>query len=103
MGPGGFGLFSGLALAGAVAGFVTGELVLGRGAGIYVAPLSALVGLVLAWMLRVSRPEARGAGGASPAAAREKIEPPPDAIRRREQRGGTVRVTKSGRPDERGG
>jgi hypothetical protein len=102
MGPGGLGLFSGLALVGAVAGYVTGELVLGRGAGVYVAPLSAAVGLVLAWMLRASRPTAT-AGTSPPPAPREEAAPPPNAARQRAWGGATVRVTKSGRPDERGG
>ena len=100
MRPAALGLFSGLALAGAVLGLITGELYLGRGGGLYVAPVTAVVGLLLAWMLWVSRPRADGGQSPAPAADREEVPRPPVKER---QRGNSVKVTRSGRPDNTGG
>ena len=52
----GIALFVGLGLVGAVSGYILGELSLGSGRGVTVAPLSALVGLLLAAALWKTRP-----------------------------------------------
>ena len=83
----GVALFVGLGLIGAVSGFVLGELSLGSGRGLTVAPLSALVGLLLAAALWKTRPRTVGA-----------VPPPaPVAPLRRGQRptGRNVRVAKA--------
>ncbi len=49
-------LFVGLACGGVILGALIGEVVLGRGSGLVVAPVAGIVGLALAWMLRASRP-----------------------------------------------
>ena len=89
MGRGGFGLFSGLALAGAVSGFVLGELVLGRGNGYFVAPVSAIVGLLLAWALRHTRP------AVEPGQATEAGDESPPEVTQAQRRATTVQVRKS--------
>lgn len=81
-------LVSWLTLIGGVGGYVLGELFLGRGKGIYVAPLSMLVGLVLAWALWTTRPRVGVAREAEPEV--EVVEP-----RQPTRRAGKVRVTKS--------
>ena len=100
MRPAVLGLFSGLTLAGAVLGLLMGELALGRGYGLYVAPVSAILGLVLAWMLWVSRPRLPGDRGSAPAADRDDV-PRNPAIERRGA--ASVKVTRSGRPGKNGG
>jgi hypothetical protein len=49
-------LFLWLAIIGALSGYLLGESILGSGGGIYVAPVSAIVGLLLAWALQHTRP-----------------------------------------------
>ena len=89
MGRGGLGLFSGLALVGAISGFVLGELFLGRGNGLYVAPVSAVVGLLLAWALWHTRP-----AGEPGQAAEATSESPQDTPQERRRASG-ARVAKS--------
>lgn len=80
-------LFTALILIGAISGFALGELFLGRGMGIYVAPLSALVGLVLAWALWSTRPRRTDVADVAE-------EPPEPPARRMARQAGKVRVTK---------
>ena len=83
----GIALFVGLGLIGAVSGLILGELYLGRGRGLTVAPLSALVGLLLAGSLWKTRPRPVNA------------EPPPAPVaappRRAQRQPSKVRVAKS--------
>ena len=83
----GIALFVGLGLVGAVSGFILGELSLGSGRGLTVAPLSALVGVVLAAALWKTRPRT----------ASEVPPPAPVAAPRQSQRpaGSKVRVAKA--------
>lgn len=81
-------LFIVLTLIGAISGFVLGELLIGRGFGVYVGSLSALVGLLLAWALWRTRPQANGSG--------EQAAEPPSSPTPQWPRGATnVRVRKS--------
>jgi predicted lipid-binding transport protein (Tim44 family) len=93
------GLFVGLPVAGAVLGLLMGQLAIGGRNGLYAVPATALVGLLLAWMLWVSRPRADAGQGAPPAVQEEIVRP--SAKERRS--GSSVRVSKSGRPDNQGG
>ena len=61
-------LFVGLGLIGAISGYILGELSLGSGRGLTVAPLSALVGLLLATALWKTRPRT------------VSVEPPPAPV-----------------------
>jgi hypothetical protein len=83
-----FRLFYWLAIIGALTGYLLGELILGSGNGLYVAPVSAVVGLLLAWALWSTRPKDQ-----PPARAEPRAEPPP--LPQQRQRKSTVRVTKS--------
>lgn len=44
-----------LGVGGLIVGIVLGELLLTRGSGLYVGPVMALIGLILAWMLRTTQ------------------------------------------------
>lgn len=82
-------LFYWLAIIGALSGYLLGELVLGSGNGLYVAPVAAVVGLLLAWALWSTR----GRGESLPRPA-PSVEPPakqPD----RQRTNNKVRVAKS--------
>jgi hypothetical protein len=48
-------LYLGLGVGGLLLGIVLGEVLLTRGSGLYVGPAMAIIGLVLAWMLRATR------------------------------------------------
>jgi len=48
-------LYLGLGLGGLILGIILGEVLLTRGSGLYVGPAMAIVGLILAWMLRATR------------------------------------------------
>jgi hypothetical protein len=48
-------LFYWLAIIGALSGYLLGEMILGTGNGLYVAPVAAIVGLLLAWSLDYTR------------------------------------------------
>ena len=97
-------------IAGALLGLVTGQLAIGGRNGFYVVPAAALVGLLLAWALWASRPRAEGAQAAPVAIKEEVVRPPAKAqseVKARQQaqerqRGGSVKVTRSGRPDNTG-
>ena len=80
-------LFVGLGLIGAVSGLILGELYLGSGRGLSVAPLSALVGLLLAWSLWKTRPRPVNAEPPPPA----PVAAPP---RRAQRQSNKVRVAK---------
>ena len=98
---GGVGLSIALGLVGAVAGFVLGELFLPAGRGLFVAPASALVGVILARALWITRPRpapptAPGgrdgpdeglAAGYRPAERRREARRPVDGPRRSRNRG----------------
>ena len=81
-------LISSLTMIGAISGFILGELFLGRGMGVYVSLVSALVGGLLAWALWHTRPRVTDATSVAPEAPR-----PP--ARQAPRRVGNVRVTKS--------
>ena len=98
MQPAAIGLFAGLAAAGAVLGFFTGRHYLGAEYGLYVAPATALIGLLLAWMLWVSRPRRDGREYPPPASG-------PDAPRlpgKGQPRGGPDTVNRSARSGKQG-
>ena len=81
-------LFSVLVLIGGISGYILGEIYLGRGNGVYMSPISALVGALLAWALWSTRRR--------PSAAAE--EPPAATIppsRRAARNPGNVRVKKT--------
>ena len=102
MRPGALGLLTGLALGGAVLGFIIGEVWLGRGNGFAVAVVLAALGLLLAWMLWRTRPSHTPEEVAAAVAERKARE---EAAKLRVPaappvtRGATVKVAKSGRPD----
>ena len=48
-------LYLGLGVGGLIVGFILGETLLSRGSGLYVGPAMAIIGLILAWMLRATR------------------------------------------------
>ncbi len=48
-------LYLGLGVGGLLIGIVLGEVLLTRGSGLYVGPAMAVIGLILAWMLRATR------------------------------------------------
>ena len=106
MRPGTLGLFAGLAVGGGLLGFIIGEVWLGRGNGFAAAAVLAALGLLLAWMLRRTRPThtpeevaaAVAERKAREAAMKLRVPTEPPVTR-----GATVKVTKkvtqSGRPD----
>jgi predicted lipid-binding transport protein (Tim44 family) len=106
------GLFVGLPIAGALLGLLMGQLAIGGRNGLYVVPATALVGLLLAWALWASRPRSDAERG-SPVAMQEEAEVVRSQAKaqsdvkerqqaRERQRGGSVKVTKSGPPDNTG-
>jgi Flp pilus assembly protein TadB len=107
---GALGLFVGLPIAGALLGLLTGQLAIGGRNGLYVVPAAALVGLLLAWALWASRPRAGAEQGAPVVVEEEVVRPQAkaqsDTKERRQagerQRGSSVKVTRSGRPDNTG-
>lgn len=48
-------LYLGLGGGGLILGIILGEVLLTRGSGLYVGPAMAIVGLILAWMLRATQ------------------------------------------------
>lgn len=48
-------LYLGLGVGGLILGIMLGEVLLTRGSGLYVGPAMAVIGLVLAWMLRATQ------------------------------------------------
>lgn len=82
-------LFIWLGIFGALSGYLLGELILGSGNGLYVAPLSAVVGLLLAWALWQTR------GGGEPAPRPEPTVEPPPMPPQRQRTNNKVRVAKS--------
>jgi len=48
-------LYLGLGGGGLILGIVLGEVLLTRGSGLYVGPATAIIGLILAWMLRATQ------------------------------------------------
>jgi hypothetical protein len=84
-----FRLFYWLAIIGALSGYLLGELILGTGNGLYVAPVAAIVGLLLAWALHRTRP----VGEPAPRAEARRDAAPTRPQGR--QRSTKVRVTKS--------
>lgn len=106
MGRGAIGLFSGLAALGAVVGWVLGELILGRGRGPLVALVTAALGLLVAWALRLSRPAEQPPADESPVPStrgpvvgRRSGAP----ARASSPRAGNVRVQKSRSVERKGG
>jgi hypothetical protein len=89
MGRNGLALFSGLALAGAASGYLMGELILGSGNGLYVAPVAAVIGLLLAWALWNTR------AGGEPGPVPPSMSKPSPEVPQARQRKNTVRVAKS--------
>jgi hypothetical protein len=84
-------LFLWLAIIGALSGYLLGELMLGSGGGLYVAPVSTIVGLLLAWALWSTRQ-----GGEPPPRPAPPAQPPPAAPPERQRKAtSTVRVAKS--------
>jgi hypothetical protein len=94
------GLSIALGLVGAIAGFVLGELFLPAGRGLFVAPASALVGVILARALWITRPRPAQPGpirrdgpdeglaaGARPVERRREARRPADGPRRSRTRG----------------
>ena len=85
-----FRLFYWLAIMGALIGYLLGEMILGTGNGLYVAPVSAIVGLLLAWALHQTR-----RADASPRAIESSDERPATRPPERQRKISTVRVAKS--------
>jgi hypothetical protein len=85
-----FRLFYWLAIMGALIGYLLGEMILGTGNGLYVAPVSAIVGLLLAWALHRTRP-----ADAAPRASEPTDERPATKPAERQRNTNTVRVAKS--------
>jgi hypothetical protein len=86
-----FRLFYWLAILGALSGYLLGEMILGTGNGLYVAPVAAVVGLLLAWALDHTR---------RTDAPAQVTKPVDESLPRRPQEGqrkatGAVRVAKS--------
>ena len=98
------GLFVGLPIAGALLGLLTGQLAIGGRNGLYVVPAAALVGLLLAWALWASRPQANADRRRPPAVQEEVMRPQVQERQRGKEprRGNSVKVTRSGRPDNTG-
>ena len=48
-------LYLGLGVGGLIVGIILGETLLSRGSGLYVGPAMAIIGLILAWMLRATQ------------------------------------------------
>jgi hypothetical protein len=48
-------LYLGLGVGGLILGIILGEVLLTRGSGLYVGPAMAIIGLILAWMLRATQ------------------------------------------------
>ncbi len=48
-------LYLGLGVGGLILGIMLGEVLLTRGSGLYVGPAMAVIGLILAWMLRATQ------------------------------------------------
>jgi hypothetical protein len=85
-----FRLFYWLAIMGALIGYLLGEMILGTGNGLYVAPVSAIVGLLLAWALHRTRPANASTRAIEPTDERPATRPP-----ERQRKTNTVRVAKS--------
>lgn len=86
---GGIGLTIALGLVGASAGFILGELLLPVGRGLFVAPASALVGVLLAralWITR-SRPDPPSAPVGRTELAAGPVQGAHPSDRRRDARG----------------
>jgi hypothetical protein len=101
---GALGLFVGLPIVGGLLGLLTGQLAIGGRNGLYVVPAAALVGLLLAWALWASRPR-EGADQRAPMAVQEEVVRPQAQARpqaKERPRGNSVKVTRSGRPDNTG-
>ena len=86
-----FRIFYWLAIIGALSGNLLGEMILGTGNGLYVAPVAAIVGLLLAWALDRTRPAEASPRASEPTDERTATRPP----ERQRKTTSAVRVAKS--------